>query len=138
SDKWLLVIDNLDDITLIKDYLPSTNALGHTVITSRNKYSDRIPARGLEILPMESEECIEFLIDQTIVDDILMPRIHSLAPVIVEELGYLPLAIEQAAAYIRMSQNIDEFLLVFHNQRRDFLEWSPQTNSSYYPYTIAT
>src|SRR5437762_5773662 len=25
SDKWLLVIDNLDVITLIKDYLPSTN-----------------------------------------------------------------------------------------------------------------
>ena len=49
QSNWLLVIDNLDDISVIVGFLPSTTFNGHTVITTRNPNTEGIPAQGIEV-----------------------------------------------------------------------------------------
>ena len=66
SDSWLLIVDNLDDIevlnpatlfsqadmdklSLFQTLLPENGPSKHTIITTRNKYADWIPAEGVEI-----------------------------------------------------------------------------------------
>lgn len=49
QDNWLLVIDNLDDVSVVDGYLPHRDERKHTIITTRNPNFDEIPAGGLEI-----------------------------------------------------------------------------------------
>jgi len=44
---WLMVLDNLDDITIVKGYLSERGADQHTLISTRNPNAHGIPARGL-------------------------------------------------------------------------------------------
>src|SRR5437762_5367542 len=46
---WLLVIDNLDDISVITGFIPVIECKGHTLITTRNPNSKGIPAQGVEV-----------------------------------------------------------------------------------------
>lgn len=135
-ENWLLIIDNLDDITIVDGYLPNINGMGHTLITTRNKNSDGIPAVGIEVEVMKSDDCVQLLLDR--ISPIPMkPQMQNEAQKIVEELGFLPLAIEQAAAYIRNSQKIEEFLITYKKERRQVLGWRPKGNYPY-NYTVAT
>jgi tetratricopeptide (TPR) repeat protein len=136
TEKCLLVIDNLDDFAIVDGYLPSTTSAVHTLITTRNKFSNRIPAEGFEIMTMGPEESVEFLTQRIKLPNSQSSQVLSEAPKIVKELGYLPLAMEQAAAYICESENIVEFLTTFKESRRELLARRTAGNS--YPYTIAT
>src|SRR5439155_25095558 len=92
QDSWLIVIDNLDDISVIKSLLPSnTGPLQHTLITTRNPNSQGIPAQGIEVPLFDSEEAIELL--STLSDLEIVPNSleRELAERIVNELGNLPL-----------------------------------------------
>ena len=104
---WLLIIDNLDDISVIDGFLPSTECNGHTLITTRNPSTEGIPAQGIEVEILDIETAVQlfriFLMsrpESEFSDDELEIR------TIVKELGCLPLAIEQAAAFIRESKEV--------------------------------
>jgi tetratricopeptide (TPR) repeat protein len=84
---------------------------------------------------MESDAAVGLLLDRTQLS--LTSEIHIEARKIVTELGFLPLAIEQAAAYIRISQNIQEYLETYAKQRHQLLNWRPDGNHSY-NYTVGT
>jgi len=137
---WLLIIDNLDNLSIVKDYLPTMDGTGHTLITTRNKNSDGIPAEGLAVPQMNPEYCVRFLLDRCRLNDQTSPGLHKEAHQIVKELGYLPLAVEQAAAYIRVSQNLGEYLATYHDlkRRQELLDWRPSGNNPYYEHTVAT
>ena len=98
---WLLVIDNLDDIQVANGLLPENNPQNHTIITTRNPNADGIPAEPLEVRLLDVDDSIHLL---STLSRITVPAdsLEKLQAVdIVRTLGYLPLAIEQAAAYIR-------------------------------------
>lgn len=135
TESWLLIIDNLDDITVVNGYLPTTSGVGHTLITTRNKNSNGIPAEGMEVMVMGSDECVQLLLDLIKLENSNQTKVE--ARKIVEELGYLPLAIEQSAAYIRESQNLEEFLETYKIHRREFFNWRAEGNYPY-SYTVAT
>jgi hypothetical protein len=66
-----LVIDNLDDISIVDSYPPDSvghNGAGHVLITTR---SQEISAEGIEILPMTNEEAATFLLSEVapVLDD---------------------------------------------------------------------
>ena len=107
------------------------------MITTRNKNCDGIPAEGIEIIPMNSTESISLLLTRSGLQDDPRQEVKIEAKKIVDELGHLPLAIEQAAAYIRSSQNIFEYLSVYRQNRKDLLHHKPKGN---YPYheSVAT
>jgi NB-ARC domain len=108
EESWLLVVDNLDDLNVLSMagspnlkslLLPSTRQLRqHTLITTRNRYADGIPAQGMEVPKLNQEASLEWLYKSSKI----MPGSNSAedqaAARIVEDLDYLPMAIDQAAA----------------------------------------
>ena len=131
TESWLLIIDNLDDLAVADGYLPTTTGVGHTLITTRNNNIDGILAERMEVMVMGSEECVNLLLGR-----INLECTKAQARRIVEELGFLPLAIEQAAGYIRNSQNIAEFLENYKREPRELLNRRPDENHPY-RYTVA-
>lgn len=89
---WLLIFDNAHDQGAIRDYIPQGGA-GHIIITSRNPNWGSV-ARLLPVKKFDRADSIEFLCKRTGQD------YEEVADVLADELGDLPLALEQAGAYI--------------------------------------
>jgi tetratricopeptide (TPR) repeat protein len=94
---WLLIFDNVEDVNDIKPWLPRRDigrrSAAHILITTRRASLDAFgPLLHLDVL--NEEESVRFLRHRAsgISDDI--------ARKIAEEVGHLPLALAQAAAYI--------------------------------------
>jgi hypothetical protein len=136
---WLVVLDNLDDITIVKDYLPERGPDRHTIISTRNPNAHGIPARGLEVPLPGAEESIEMLCHLSGLGMSLEPHRIS-AKGVVEELQYLPLAIEQAASYVRnVTKDFAIYLDDYHRRRRELHGWIPPGfNRQYYSHSLAT
>ena len=135
--RWLIVIDNLDDITIAAGFLPQNGPLQHTLITTRNPNAAGIPAEGLEVPLLTSADSVELLCTLSGITITNSPE-NEQAICIVAELGYLPLAIEQAAAYTReVAGDFITFLKDYHKIRREIYKWIAQGNRSY-PHSVAT
>jgi len=90
--RWLLIFDNAGDIAEIEPYLPG--GAGHDDITSRNQAWSRV-ASPLEVDVFTRDESVEHLLRR-------LPRLgRPDAEKIAEALGDLPLAVEQAGAWLR-------------------------------------
>jgi len=109
NDGWLIIFDNLEtDDTLIRPYLPD-NINGHYIITTRNARIDIEKHIDLGVFNLD-EEALPFLRRRFSKDDELKMENYNVitgsndfekqAPILAERLGFLPLALEQAAAYI--------------------------------------
>jgi tetratricopeptide (TPR) repeat protein len=86
---WLLVFDNAEDAASCDAYRPRGNT-GRILITSRNPHFKGVKCLSVERL--EPEEAVAFLIKRTG---------HSAdAAELSQDLDFLPLALDQAAAYI--------------------------------------
>ncbi|WP_344845536.1 NB-ARC domain-containing protein [Nonomuraea dietziae] len=91
-DRWLLILDDAEDASSLQALVPDGGE-GHVIVTSRN------PAWGqhavpLRIDPFSREESVAFL------ERRLGPQAGSSgAPELADQLGDLPFALEQAAAY---------------------------------------
>ena len=91
SRRWLVVFDNAGDPEELREYLPQGS--GHTLLTSRNLSWSR-QARTVEVDVFTREESISFLRKR--VPALPIPDADAVA----EKLGDLPLAIEQAGAWL--------------------------------------
>ena len=132
QDGWLLVLDNLDDVSIIEGLLPK-NTRGHTLITTRNSVALSIPAEGMEVDVLRPAEAVELLCTRSQIGAAAESRIvKAEAAKIVEELGYLPLAIDQSAAYIReASKSLMTFLQTYRENSRDIHRRIPHGNWDY-------
>ena len=127
---WLMIFDNLDDVSIIKDYLPDVGAGRHTLITTRNPNVISIPAQGLEVGLLDVHSASELLCTRSGVT--IDSTVESDAVAIVTALGFLPLAIEQAAAYIReASKDISTFLETYQQHRPELHKRMPSGNRDY-------
>jgi hypothetical protein len=126
---WLLVFDNARSPEEIRSYLPAGNS-GHVIITSRRP-DWRSIAAPLSVDILSPEDAVEFLHRRSGQQD------ESAAGNLVEELGWLPLAIEQAAAYIEAhDRSISEYLKLFREHRQEILRRGKP--SSDYPDSLET
>ena len=138
EQSWLLVIDNLDDINIAAGFLPQTGPHQHTLITTRNPNSAGIPAEGLEVPLLDPTDSVDLLSTLSNIAIIANSSESEQAYQIVQELGYLPLAIEQAAAYVReVAGDFATFLDDYNKNHKDVHQWIPQGNRSY-PHSVAT
>jgi tetratricopeptide (TPR) repeat protein len=136
--KWLIVIDNLDDIKVADGLLPENAPENHTIITTRNPNTIGIPAEPLEVPVFGADDAVALLL--TLSRITVQPKSveETEASNIVKTLGYLPLAIEQAASYIReVTGNLLTFSEEYSKNHRDILRRKPEDNRPY-PYSIAT
>lgn len=93
NNNWLLIFDNASEALYLSEYIPQIST-GHVIITSRNTNWSEI-AKEIPIEVFGEDEAVNFILNRTGQKDIEAAR--ELA----EKLGYLPLALEQAAAYMK-------------------------------------
>ncbi len=93
---WLLVYDNVPNEDAVVDFVPR-GATGHVIITSRDTRWDRIAA-PLAVDLWERGESVAFLRERTGESD------DGQADRLADLLGDLPLALEQAAAYVNQTR----------------------------------
>lgn len=130
--KWLLVLDNLDDITVVDNLLPETGPEEHTLISTRNPNSAGIPAKGMEVPLLERADAMALLSRLSGVTISPQSKEESQAEEIVKGLGYLPLAIEQAGAYVReVTGNFGEYWKEYQRNHEVLHRWVPQGNRPY-------
>jgi len=138
QENWLLIIDNLDDVSVTNGYLPTMDQGGHTLITTRNPNAESIPAEGSQIPLLCKDNAIALLRIRSEISEANESSFSSVAADIVDELGILPLAIDHAAAFIRDSLNsdINEFLSIFRKRRKEVLARDFTSNRTY-PNSVA-
>jgi tetratricopeptide (TPR) repeat protein len=90
NDKFLFIYDNVEDFALLEQYRPRDNR-GNVIITTRSAQTGYY--KPLDITPISPEEAVEFLNKR-------IGRADADAGRLAERLGCLPLALEQAGAYI--------------------------------------
>jgi tetratricopeptide (TPR) repeat protein len=137
NSQWLLIFDNADLPELLKGFRPR-NAKGHILLTSRAQVFDTLGiAKPFEIDVMLPEEALEFLFARTGRDKGNAAE-REAAVQLVEELGYLPLALEQAAAFISAKKaRFQDYLAGYRKRRLQLLQESlPVTGD--YPESVAT
>ena len=59
---WPLVLDNLDDVEVVKHSLPGTTNGGHTLITTRNPLALTLPEQGLEVPVLDDMAATKLLL----------------------------------------------------------------------------
>ena len=108
TSNWLLILDNADDLNLVPIFLP-TRVVGHVLLTTRAQITGK-QARRLEVetLPVEMGALLLLrragVLDPDAAFDGAPPSDRTIALALSEELGGLPLALDQAGAYIEETQ----------------------------------
>jgi tetratricopeptide (TPR) repeat protein len=116
---WLLIFDNAQDPGEIRNYLPLGGA-GHVIITSRNPLWGSV-AKLLPAPVFDRAESIEFLCKRTGHED------KKAADALADELGDLPLALEQAGAYIETTCiSLTEYQELFQSRRKEL--WDDESH----------
>jgi tetratricopeptide (TPR) repeat protein len=112
--RWLLVYDNADQPELISRLIPGGQ--GDVIITSRNNRWSAV-VNTVEVDVFSRTESTEFL-TQRVSDSISQPDAERLA----EELGDLPLALEQAGALqAETGMSTDEYLRLLAEQPTEIM-----------------
>ncbi len=125
---WLLVFDNAEKPEDIRGYLPVAG--GHVIITSRHAAWGGV-AQRVEVKKWPPEVAVEFLLKRTGQAD------ADAAQKLAHELDYLPLALEQAAAYMDSAgSTLAGYLAIFRAHPAEVL--AEAGAGSDYPATVAT
>ena len=136
-DRWLLIFDNADCPGLLKPLRPR-NPKGRLLLTSRAQEFDALAiAQPIAVQDMSRAEAREFLLRRT--EKSAEEAIEATAAEqLAQQLGYLPLALEQAGAYILAKQlSFGKYLTAYRQRRLQLLEQKqPQTGD--YPASVAT
>jgi tetratricopeptide (TPR) repeat protein/transcriptional regulator with XRE-family HTH domain len=111
---WLLICDNVEDLSLVKPFLPASDQ-GALLFTSRLPSLGNL-ARPLALPPLTTGEGAGFLLARTSheQDATHDAQEQEAAHAIAEVMGGLPLALEQAGAYIQATQcHLTDYLRLF-------------------------
>jgi hypothetical protein len=124
--EWLLILDNADDLTLLSEFLPPSLG-GHLLLTTRAAATGRL-AQRLEIETLPPEQGALFLLRRAglIVSDAELSQAdqeeRELAVQISQELGGLPLALDQAGAYLEETgESLDGYWHLYQQNRAALL-----------------
>lgn len=109
---WLLVLDNVPSMDAVADLIPEGGP-GHVIVTSRNRGWERL-GTAIAVPVLGAEVAAGLLADATGL------KKDKAAENVVRVLGYLPLAIVQAAAFIDVKGvNAEEYLNLFETKRTE-------------------
>jgi hypothetical protein len=124
---WLLIFDNADDLAMVQNYLPA-GTTGHILLTTRAQAMGGL-ARKIELDTMSPEEGATLLLRRAslIAPDATLesasPADRALAIDIVRAIDGLPLALDQAGAYIEeTSESLSTYFTLYQEQRTELLK----------------
>jgi hypothetical protein len=135
--RWLLIADNADTeeaASAVRDRL-SPNLGGHVLVTSRlGHWPPNMPHLPVELLP--PQDAARYFLDRVAKAGHLAGDETS-ARALAKELGYLPLALEQAAAFlIELRWTFDQCRAQFRSARPDLLDVCRE-GATRYPASVA-
>ena len=114
-DDWLLIFDNAEAPADLKGWLP-TNPAGHALITSRNP-AWGVHAQKCEVTVWDAPTAAAFLLERSGCND------NAAALELAKKLGGLPLACEQAGAYIEANGvSLRRYIALFDASLADMLD----------------
>ena len=145
--QWLLIWDNVEDLNLLSHFLPAARQ-GAVLITTRSQALGTL-ARGIDLFPMEHEEGMLFLLRRAKVlePEATLEQVRQLAEQIplqytvaadlVRTLGGLPLALDQAGAYLEETGcGLTDYLQRYTQQSAHLLD-RRGTSGEYHPLSVA-
>lgn len=137
NENWLLVFDNVDKPSFLTNFMP-LNPKGHVLLTSRVNFLEDIGNPfNIEIEKMFPDEAREFFTKRTKRENLKPLELKALDE-LAYELDYLPLAIEQAGAYIRKTEcTFNDYLISYKQNGLKLLEKSKIATAKY-PKSVAT
>src|SRR6266581_3329249 len=125
-NRWLLILDNVDNLEMLTDFLP-VHSSGDVLITTRLQALGTL-AQSIEVEKMGLDEGVIFLLRRT---KLLAPGVsldqstidsQAQAAKIVTALDGLPLALDQAAAYIEETRcGLSQYLDLYGTRRKQLL-----------------
>jgi len=135
KENYIMVFDNADVLSPaeLEAYLPPGRG-GNILITSRNSSMRNLtsPENSVEVSEMEENDAIELLLKATYLDPSSV-EFQAEASKIVKELFCLPLAIDQAGAYIASgATTLGNYLAKYSEHRKTLLSHSEFTGASKY------
>src|SRR6266702_608813 len=126
-DGWLLILDNADDLEMVRGFIP-TDGQGYILLTTRAQATRRI-ARRIEIEEMNVDEGALFLLRRaTIIDsdaplDTASTTDRTTAREISQAMDGLPLALDQAGAYIEETgYGLSDYLKLYKTRQAELLQ----------------
>ncbi len=119
---WLLVFDNLEDLSVVKQFVP-IDKHGAVLLTTRRQVTEPV-AQVIEVDVLAEDDGTLFLLKRSkrielhaSLDDALAAEV-ALARILARQLGGLPLALDQAGAYILETSCTLEVYLHLWQQRQ--------------------
>ena len=142
SKNWLLVVDNADEPESLREFFDSLHTPRGKVLLTTRAHASRLaclnlhPEAVVEAQRMTEAEAVEFLFERT--GKPRNPQTEQRARAIAKRLGYLPLAMEQAGAYLTQTQApLQDYLQLYDQKRREWDQrYKPQMGN--YPATVGT
>jgi tetratricopeptide (TPR) repeat protein len=136
-ERWLIIADNADTdeaVRAVCDGL-SPNVGGHVLITSRlARWPVNVPHLPLDVLSREDAVC--YLVDR-VASEGHNAGDETAARALSDELGHLPLALEQAAAFvIEVRWTFDKYCERFRDARPELLS-EHREGATRYPESVA-
>src|SRR5947209_454198 len=127
TGQWLLILDNVEDLEMASAFIP-LGGRGHTLLTTRTPATGTI-AQGIEIEKMEPAVGAWFLLRRAklLAHDAPLEKAsvadQARAKDIVEVMDGLPLALDQAGAYIEETAcSLSDYLTLFRTRRTALLK----------------
>ena len=126
--EWLLILDNADDLQLVTKFFPTGNT-GHLLLTTREQAWGAV-ACNFTVKKMDETEGVLFLLRRANIlksPDAPLSQASSAqqatAAAIVKEMDGLPLALDQAGAYIEETPStLDAYLKAFQHRQAELLQ----------------
>ena len=110
---WLVVFDNAPDPAAVEPFVPPAGP-GRVLITTQNQHWPL--AQALDVPVLDEEVAADFLVNRTGDPD------RAAARELADRLGGLPLALEQAAAYVQATGTVlARYLPLFRARQADLL-----------------
>ncbi|MCC8399738.1 MAG: hypothetical protein LN563_04120 [Rickettsia endosymbiont of Platyusa sonomae] len=131
---WLLVFDNVNNYREIEPFLPEAG--GYVILTTRQRHwSTKFAILPIDIMTeQEAIKTIKTLIQRDIVEE------QNAIKELVENLGYLPLALVQAGSYVKQKHiTIQEYLDLYKRYESELLTdntFLDETTTYNYPVAI--
>ena len=125
--RWLLVLDNVETQALAEEFLPTAHR-GHILLTTRAQ-AVRAIANPIRVEIWTPDMGALFLLRRTKIIALhhelkhAAPSVRDIARAIAQEMDGLPLALEQAGAYIEMTScDLSTYLALYRRRRSALLK----------------
>ena len=139
---WLLILDNADELALLSEFLPSPLS-GHLLLTTRTQALSGLASRT-DVDPLDLDSASLLLLRRAgllALDASLAqgePADWQTAAQLARELGYLPLALDQAGAYLEETRcGLQQYLELYQGHRAALLRHRGGVASDH-PDSVAT